>query len=521
MKLQWNIILPLLFVFGFLLNTGEASGQNCSQNNVSVQNFLLLDSNGNPFTSGSNYELGEVVNGKLFVTINVSSSGNAYSTKIFFDLIVGGVNTGRKSICISDKTQLPTGVSIYVIDLSWKWGNLVEVKNLYMSWFTSAGKACSELDETSNSQCYTSIPGFTAELPVLPDFSYTASVCNPVVQFKDLTMGGKPPYTYLWDFAGRGTSTLKDPSFTFPGTGTYAVSLTSTDVNGNSNTIIQNVTIPTLTILVDATPSKLNANTGSIKVDISGGNSPYTIDWLSDPEGFSGSANTVDNTYTIYNLGNGTYSITVTDAIGCKETISVFIDWAQILSNPMSDFKVEIDKSKRMSILNWSTESERTACTFIVERAIADVTHFQEIAEIKSTGFSEMRSDYSFTDDHLPSHEVRVYYRIKQVDGNMQASFTHVSSIMVSGLTDKIGWKAFPNPSVHNKLQLAYSGSLEAKDEKILIKIISPQLQKTFETQATGNFIQLDGPIQLFPAGLLLVEIQYGNRVEILKIFKR
>ena len=517
---QWNLILPLLLVFGFLLNMGEAQGQ-CTQNNVSVENFLLLDSNGNPFTSGSQFELGEVVNGRLYVTLNVSSSGNAYSTKIYFDLIVDGINTGRKEICLSDKTQLPTGVSVYVINLSWKWGNLVQIKNLYMSWFTNAGKACSELNDTSNSQCYSNPEGFTAELPVLPDFSYTASVCNPVVQFQDLTLGGKPPYTYLWDFAGLGTSTLKDPSFTFPGTGTYAVSLKSTDVNGNSNTIFQNITIPTLTILVEVTPSKINANTGSIKVDIIGGNSPYTISWQSDPEGFSGSVSNINSTYTIENLGNGSYSITATDAIGCKETITIYIDWAQILNNPWSSFEAKMDKSERKVILNWVTESERTASKYFIERAISDISHFEVIGELISSGYSELKTEYNFVDDQLPRYATRVYYRIKQVTENNTISFTHVSSIVMSVQNERKGWQAYPNPSIDNKLKLQYLGILEETERNISLKIISANGQTVLETMASNNFIDLDEEITLFPMGLLLVKIQYGKQIEVLKIIKR
>lgn len=521
MKHQSKTLFSLIYIFGVLLNIGEAQGQNCSQNNVSVQNFLLLDTNGNPFTSGSEFELGEEVNGKLYVTLNVSSSGNAYSTKIFFDLIVGGINTGRKDICLADKTQLPTGISVYVIDLSWNWGNLVEVKDLYMTWSVNDKDPCSNLDETGKAQCYSNPAGFTAELPVLPDFSYLASVCNPLVQFQDLTLGGKPVYTYLWDFAGLGTSTGQNPSFTFPGTGTYAVSLTSTDMNGNSNTIIQNITIPTLTILIEVTPSKLNENTGSIKVDVIGGNSPYTITWSSDPAGFSGSVSNVNNTYTILNLGNGSYSITVTDAIGCTETISVFIDWAQILGNPISGFDVKMDKFNRKAIIHWTTEYERYSSLYRVERAIGGVSHFKEIGEVNSSALTELKSEYRYQDDHLPQFEVRVYYRIKQVDQSSQISYTHVSSILVPEQIKNEGWKAFPNPTVQNKLQLQYLGNLDEVEKNIQIKIFSSHHQSSFETTAIVNNIDLDEAIQLFPNGLLLIEIKFGNRIEVLKILKR
>ncbi len=515
-------ILRLFFIFSFLLNCIDVYAQNCNQNNVSVEKFSLLDAAGNLFTSSSNYQLGEVVSGRLYVTLALSNSGNAYSTKLFFDLIIGGVNMGRKVICLSDRAQLNFGVQIFVINVTWKWGELVEAKNLLLRWSTNISTPCSELTEAgSSAQCYGSIGGFLAELPVLPDFSYLASYCNPLVNFSDLSVGGKPPYSYVWNFAGFGFSILKNPSFSFPGVGTYSVSLTTTDSEGISNTKTKNITIPTFDIIVETSPTKYGQNTGSIKVDVSGGNAPYSISWYSDPAGQSGSVSNINSTYTIPNLGSADYYITVTDNLGCVRTIMVELDWAQLLGNPWNSFDATLDKDKRMAMINWSTKWEKNPSQFIIERSIANITDFIEIGELESPGFSEVRKEYSFVDENLPLRESRVYYRIKQVDFENMLTYTQVNSIFVPEQLGALGWRAFPNPSVHNKLQLHYLGNPRWENEGLSIKISSPHFQSTFETSTSGHLINLDDAIQSFPTGLLLVEIRNGQHAQTIKVIKQ
>ncbi len=523
MSIQLYYKLLFFLVFGLFLNSGDAIAQNCSQNNVSVASFSLLDQNGKPFTSGSNYELGQVVNGKLYVTLNVSNSGNAYSTKIFFDLIVGGVNTGRREICLNEFKQLATGTSVYVIDLSWEWGIEVRVQNLLLRWGTNSGVKCDDLKEGgSNAQCYNDPLGYIAELPVLPNFKYEATVCNPTVKFTDMTLGGKPGYTYLWNFAGLGTSTLKNPSFTFPGVGTYSVSLTSTDTKGNSNTITKQITIPTLTINVETTPTKFGENTGTIKVDVVGGTSPYTIAWSStNPTGYTGSVSGVGSSYTITNLGSATYTIVVTDAIGCQHTISLDLDWAQFLSNPWKGFEVTFDKSERQVHIDWSIENEKTPCIYVIERAIGGELNFEEIGRQSSSGYSETTRAYMFKDEELPAFETHIYYRIKQMDQEGKLSYSRVNSVHIFAKDTQKGWIAYPNPSINNQLTLDFKGNHDMSKNPIFVRMVSALNQIQSKVELNGNLIHLDELIAPFKPGLILIEINCGTYSETIKVIKK
>jgi hypothetical protein len=125
--------------------------------------------------------------------------------------------------------------------------------------------------------------------------------------------GGTSPYTYDWtDLVG-----TNDPQDrTNLTAGTYTV--TVTDANGCKTTLSITISQPTK---VNATSTQVNTTcglcNGSIDVSVSGGTSPYTYDWTdlvgtNDPQDRS-------------SLCSGTYTVYVTDAQGCKDTLTVMI----------------------------------------------------------------------------------------------------------------------------------------------------------------------------------------------------
>ena len=71
--------------------------------------------------------------------------------------------------------------------------------------------------------------------------------------------------------------------------------------------------------LTGVNPTCAGACNGSITALINGGVAPYTLSWLSS----SVNLPSTSTTYTITNLCAGTYTITVTDAIGCTATATI------------------------------------------------------------------------------------------------------------------------------------------------------------------------------------------------------
>ncbi len=127
--------------------------------------------------------------------------------------------------------------------------------------------------------------------------------------------GGTPPFTYFWSNGGTTETITGLPA------GTYSVLVT--DANGcqasASATIIE---VDELNVTVNATEVVCGAeNTGSAFVNVSGGMEPYTYAWSNGGSGTS-----------VENLEDGTYSVVVTDALGCtgvaEFTITIIDDFS-------------------------------------------------------------------------------------------------------------------------------------------------------------------------------------------------
>lgn len=112
--------------------------------------------------------------------------------------------------------------------------------------------------------------------------------------------GGTPPYTYLWSDG----STAEDR--TGLAAGTYG--LTVTDANGcTDNTSVTISEPPALDLEGEVTNVACNGDaSGSIVVTASGGTPGYTYAWA------DGASGRIRN-----NLAAGSYTVTVTDAVGC------------------------------------------------------------------------------------------------------------------------------------------------------------------------------------------------------------
>ena len=114
-----------------------------------------------------------------------------------------------------------------------------------------------------------------------------------------IVSGGVRPVTYLWDDGS--TNAVND--MLLPGT--YCV--TVTDANGCTSTDCGTIGQPAgFTFNFNPTNPDCGATNGSVSVSATGGTGPYTYSW---DNGTSGSS--------LSNIGEGTYTVNVTDANGC------------------------------------------------------------------------------------------------------------------------------------------------------------------------------------------------------------
>ena len=160
------------------------------------------------------------------------------------------------------------------------------------------------LTVTDSNGC-TVISSDTVLQPTAISLSFSATDANCSSNDGSVTVtatGGTAGYTYLWnDLSSQTTSTAVTLS-----AGIYNV--TVTDLNGctaTGNGIIGNVGGPTLSSVIDSV-NCFSGSDGAVDLIVSGGTSPYTFNW-------SDAVTTEDRA----GLGAGTYSVTITDNLGC------------------------------------------------------------------------------------------------------------------------------------------------------------------------------------------------------------
>jgi hypothetical protein len=130
--------------------------------------------------------------------------------------------------------------------------------------------------------------------------------------------GGTPPYTFIWN---DGSTSLN--RFNLP-VGAYTITIFDSKgctiafcvfvrVKGQCNLL-------TVTGTVTSTCG-CNTSDGTITLSVSGGTGPYTFKWSDGP-----------TTQNRTGLAAGTYTVTVTDAVGCSKTVSFTVTTAIVVS---------------------------------------------------------------------------------------------------------------------------------------------------------------------------------------------
>jgi gliding motility-associated-like protein len=121
--------------------------------------------------------------------------------------------------------------------------------------------------------------------------------------------GGVSPYTYAWSNGGTTSSISGIPS------GSYTVTVTDNNLcTKTTSANVSNTGAPTLSVTASVNVNCFGGNNGSASISATGGTPGYTYSW-----------STGATTTSVSGLTAGTYSATVTDAIGCQATNSVVI----------------------------------------------------------------------------------------------------------------------------------------------------------------------------------------------------
>lgn len=237
------------------------------------------------------------------VTDAVTSCSNVDSIEIFVDPLPVIVFTGDTSLCIGDSTVLTaSGGDTYV----WSTGSMYDTTMVqpasntdYYVTVTNSITGCVNND---------TVTVYVHELPIAvagPD----TTVCEGI----PVTLNAGGGVTYNWSpSTGLDNPSAQNPVATPSATTTYIVTV----ANAFSCTDTASVTItinPAPDVMLGADNAECNGNSdGSAWVSSVSGYAPFTYLWS------NASTDTI-----ITGLSAGTYTVTVTDAIGCSTVESI------------------------------------------------------------------------------------------------------------------------------------------------------------------------------------------------------
>lgn len=152
------------------------------------------------------------------------------------------------------------------------------------------------------------------------------------------------------------------------------------------------------------------------------------------------SSATLNNTLT-----NGPGFLYIAQKPGASEPASL-IKWGTSIVNTTSsgcniilplvlkDFVV-IAQGK-YALVKWSTSSEQNSSSFEIERSI-DGTNFKSIGRVLAKGYSNVLTEYSFSDLKI-TERIKYFYRLKMIDKDGKYTYSGVKEISLSETNNKL-----------------------------------------------------------------------------------
>jgi gliding motility-associated-like protein len=219
--------------------------------------------------------------------------------------------------------------------------------------------------------------------------------------------GGTDPYGVSWTGPDGFTSTEFTISDLAPGSYVYSV------FDDNSCSVVDSIEIDSVAPLqIDLVKFDISCNgatDGSVMLNVSGGSSPYTFNW-SGPDGFQSEESEITQ------LSAGEYTLVVSDASGCNETITTEI----IAPEPL--------------VITTGEVMDATCQTLADGTITTSISGGTEPYDISWSGPDGFTADSTFIDQILPGQ-----YIISATDSNNCSSTDTVTVDFVLEITASAG----------------------------------------------------------------------------------
>lgn len=344
--------------------------------------------------------------------------------------------------------------------------------------------------------------------------------------------GGNPTLEYEidWEFLMPDGSIIPSTNLseTFYGieTGeTVSAKLTISQGSLAGTVIEKDITVPPSLDLEDvidqdaSTTEDTDEGASNGLIDITFKDGDYFYFWTSvdDPDFYSEASRIED-------LPEGTYVLTTYDLLSGLCRTDIFEVGVRILPVEFLDLSAKYENLQKLSHLIWATAKETSNSHFEIERSDKGINEFKKIGEVDGMGWKDTVTDYEFMDDNLPLYGGNMLYRIKQVDYDGNSTYSRVLSVITTGVETTSGvWRAFPNPILGDQLKISLLDRTQYNEEQLTFRIIHSYLTTQTFTVNSENELndQLSPLISKVPKGILVVEIQWGQKVEHIKILKR
>ncbi len=241
----------------------------------------VLGANGDGGTSGDKIK-------QTNITLTAASSAPSLTV----------TTTSVNSKCSNSNTGSATATANGTAPYTYSWNT-----NPIQTTATATGLAAGTYSVTVHDANGTSTSAVTVTAPtaITPNVTTTNTSCGGSTGTASASAsGGTSGYTYLWS-NGKATASITGLAI-----GMYTV--TVTDVNGCTATGVANIQDAggPSTVTTPTPASTCSASDGSITSTVSGGSAPYTYLWSNGK-----------TTSAISGLPTGSYTLTVTDHVGC------------------------------------------------------------------------------------------------------------------------------------------------------------------------------------------------------------
>ncbi|MFD2203916.1 T9SS type A sorting domain-containing protein [Shivajiella indica] len=181
-------------------------------------------------------------------------------------------------------------------------------------------------------------------------------------------------------------------------------------------------------------------------------------------------------------------------------------------------------QEERRTSLKWATTIEKGNSHFEIERSLGGTKDFEKIGEVQGMGWKDTLTEYDFKDSDIPLSGGNILYRLKQVGFEGGITFSKVISVRIPSIqVTKGAWRVYPNPTTGEQFKLERIRIEELEQGNIEVRLVAPSAEGI---QISGSDLkeisnQLHQKLMTVPNGIYILEVNWDQKIEYLKIIKQ